>query len=165
METLAKELETVYERCGKRFYACALAITACGGLAEDAVHNAFHRTLQLERRPDNLQAYLFRSVRNAAIDLMRKQDRVVPLTAEMVFERPPTQEAQAERAEFLERVTDELANLTTDERETILEHLVADLTFQEIATLRDRPMGTITSWYRRGLQKLKDKLGHEEGFI
>jgi len=165
MQTVATELEVVYERCGKRFYATALAVTACGGLAEDAVHNAFHRALKLEWCPENLEAYLFRSVRNAAIDLMRKQSRSVPLSAEMVFEGPPAQEAQVERTELLERVSGVLASLTTDERETIVEHLVAELTFQEIAALRERPMGTVTSWYRRGLKKLKDNLGNDEGFI
>jgi len=165
MRALAKELEVLYDRCGTRFYACALAVTACGGLAEDAVHNAFCGALRRDRCPENLQAYLFRSVRNAAIDLMRRQNRSVPITSEMIFELAPDQQGDAERYELMDRVSDLLTHLTTDERETIVEHLVAGLTFQEIAELRDRPMGTVTSWYRRGLKKLKGHLNDEDGFI
>ena len=49
-------------------------------------------------------------------------------------------------------------DLSDDERETIVQHLYADLTFQEIADLRERPIGTIASWYRRGIEKLKGLL-------
>ena len=162
MQSLGSELEAVYEQSGPRLYACALAVTGCGGLAEDAVHNAFHRCLRLTRRPDHLQAYLFRSVRNATIDLMRRQNRSVPITADMVFECAPSQHRQLEKTELLDRVSKALTDLTDDERETIVQHLVAELTFQEIAEVQDRPLGTVTSWYRRGLKKLKTQLKDED---
>ncbi len=165
MQALAAELEAIYERSGARLYACALAVTASGSLAEDAVHNAFQRTLKLERRPKHLDAYLFRSVRNAAIDLMRKEGRLTPLEPDMIFECSATQETHVDRAEMLDRVSAGLANLAANERETIMEHLIAELTFREIAELRDRSMGTVTSWYRRGLKKLRDSLENEDGTL
>jgi len=39
------------------------------------------------------------------------------------------------------------------------------LTFQEIATLREAPLGTVVSWYRRGLEKLRQKLEVPDGTI
>ena len=131
--------------------------------AEDAVHNAFRNASHLTYSPDNLKAYLFRSARNAAIDLARKDARTEPLSADMVFEIPASQPATLQGREFWEDFTKAPEERSLDERETIAQHLVAHLTFQEIATLRERPMGTVVSWYRRGAEKLKQQLMHEHG--
>ena len=63
----------------------------------------------------------------------------------------------------LDIVTRGLALLSDDERETVMEHLVAGLTFREIAELRGRPIGTVGTWYRRGIEKLRRNLRqHDE---
>ena len=79
----------------------------------------------------------------------------------MIFDVPASQVDTLQSREFMEDLTRALETLSTDERETIIQHLVAHLTFQEIAALQDRPMGTVVSWYRRGLEKLKLQLKHE----
>lgn len=160
MENPREALELAYESYGDQFYRCALSVTGCGGLAEDAVHNAFARAMRLSRRPQNIRAYMMRSVRNAAIDVMRQRRRTVPLSAEMIFEISPDQFSHLERVERLERVAQGLSKLSDDERETIMQYLVAQLTLQEIANLRGRPLPTVASWYRRGLNKLKQQLNH-----
>ena len=165
MESVRKELELLYDQCGDQFYHCALAVTRSGAAAEDAVHNAFQRALQLTYTPVNLKAYIFRSVRNAAIDLLRKESRTVALTTEMIFELPALQITTLERREFLEDFANALNILSSDEQETVVQHLVAHLTFQEIADVRGRPLGTVTSWYRRGLEKLKHQLKNEHGSL
>jgi DNA-directed RNA polymerase specialized sigma24 family protein len=48
--------------------------------------------------------------------------------------------------------------ISPDERETIVLKIYDDFTFQEIADLRDVPLPTVASWYRRGLEKLKTLL-------
>lgn len=163
MQSIRDELETLYDQCGLQFYNCALAVTRCGGMAEDAVHNAFQSAFQLKRKPDNFRAYVYRSVRNAAIDLVRNDSRTEPISADMIFEIPAAQSSELESREFLEHLSKALEKLSPDERETIVQHLAAHLTFQEIATLRDRPLGTVTSWYRRGIKNLKLQLQHEYG--
>ncbi len=105
MESIRNELETLYDQCGTQFYHCALAVTHCGALAEDAVHNAFRSAFQLTHAPENLKAYVYRIVRNAAIDLVRKDSRIEPLSAEMFFEIPAPQLAVLQGREFLEDFT------------------------------------------------------------
>ena len=163
MMSIEDQLENLYDQCGDQFYHCALAVTRCPAAAEDAVHNAIRSAFRLTQTPANLRAYLFRSIRNAAIDLIRKESRMEPLSLEMIFEIPAEQTNTIHHQEFLEDFTKELSELSADERETIVQHLVAHLSFQEIADVRGRPMGTVTSWYRRGLEKLKQKLKHEYG--
>ncbi|MEM7385156.1 MAG: RNA polymerase sigma factor [Verrucomicrobiota bacterium] len=163
MESLRDILENLYDQHRNRFYHCALSVTGNSPAAEDAVHTAFKSALRLKSVPINPEAYLFRSVRNAAIDILRKQSRLVPLSTEEMFETPSSEDNALDRKEFLEAFTNALDTLSPDERETILQHLMTHLSFREIAELRDRPIGTVTSWYRRGLKKLQSKLKHEYG--
>ena len=70
-----------------------------------------------------------------------------------------------EDAEFRRQVIDHLSTLPNDERETIVQHLYGELTFQQIADVRDAPLGTVVSWYRRGLEKLRSKLEVVDGSV
>ena len=83
----------------------------------------------------------------------------------MVFDPSPSSASLAEAADFQQLVVERLQRLTTDERETIVQHLYGELTFQEIATIRERPLGTITSWYRRGIEKLQRELEVPDGLV
>jgi RNA polymerase sigma-70 factor (ECF subfamily) len=151
-------MERLYDEHGQQLYTCALAVTRCAALAEDALHEAFYRGFRLSKAPENIKAYMFRSVRNAAIDQLRQRGKAVNIAEYYVFDSSAGPVEMAELRQFKRRLAEGLLKLSDDERETIVQHLYADLTFQEIADLRERPLGTITSWYRRGLAKMKDDL-------
>ncbi len=101
---------------------------------------------------------MFRSVRNAAIDLRRKQARIVSMPDEYIFNSSVTPQQLLEKKLSKKEVAQALLELSDDERETIVQHIYAGLTFREISELRSRPMGTITSWYHRGLSKLQRRM-------
>jgi len=101
---------------------------------------------------------MFRSVRNAAIDQLRQRRKTSTLLQDYIFDSSAGPGELAEQKQFKRLVADALLKLSKDERETIVQHLYADLTFQEIADMRERSIGTVTSWYRRGLVKMKDHL-------
>ena len=155
MGTIRREMERIYDHYGRQLFTCALAITRCPNLAEDAVHEAFCRSFRLAKTPQNIRAYMFRSVRNAAIDQVRPRRRISSLPEDYIFDSSPGPVDLAEQNQFRRLVAEALLKLSQDERETIVEHLYGDLTFQEIADIRGRPLSTITSWYRRGLAKMK----------
>ena len=71
MKLIRQELEKIYDQYGYQLFACALSVLGNKELAEDAVHDAFCRCLRLAELPNNFRAYLFRSVRNAAVDILR----------------------------------------------------------------------------------------------
>jgi len=151
-------LEEIYHRYRRELFACALAVTRNSERAEDAIQDAFYRLFRQRRIPRNPKAYVFRAVRNAAIDLLRKRPTAEQEVPESLFDPADGPQDFTERREFQRRVETALHTLSEDERETILQHLYADLTFQEIADLRDTPIGTVTAWYRRGLEKLRTRL-------
>jgi len=49
-----------------------------------------------------------------------------------------------------------LAQLRDDERECIVLKLYSGLSFKEIAQTRSALPNTVASWYRRGIQKLRN---------
>ena len=151
-------MERIYDQYGPQLFTCALAVTRRSELAEDAIHEAFCRGFRLTEAPLNLKAYMFRSVRNAAIDQLRQKGRTTSLSEDYVFDSSAGPSELAEQNQLKRRAAEVLLKLSEDERETIVQHLYADLTFQEIADMRQRSIGTVASWYRRGLTKMKDYL-------
>src|SRR4051812_12179939 len=77
------DLEDIYARHRQGLFTLALSITRCAARAEDAVHDAFVRLCRRRSvsapvngtgtasQPDPV-AYVFASVRNAAVDLVRR---------------------------------------------------------------------------------------------
>ena len=154
----------VYDRYSGPLFACALAVTGCSGLAEDAVQTVFCRALGLNHKPENLEAYIFQSVKNAAVDLKRKHQLRTRWTKNALFEcaswiDPP----DWEQGDFLEHIASAFYRLGTDEQEIVIAHLVGGLKFREIAELRQQPMGTVTSHYQRGLKKLRQWMEKNDG--
>jgi RNA polymerase sigma factor (sigma-70 family) len=125
-------------------------------MAEDAIHEAFCKGLRLNEVPRNLKAYMFKCVRNASIDQLRKRKQTSIFPEDYIFDTSMNPVELAEASQFKRKVAEVLLKLSGDERETIVQHLYADLTFQEIADLRVRSIGTVASWYRRGIGKMKE---------
>ena len=159
------DLERLYCEYRQQLFTCAIAITRSAAGAEDAVHDAFCNVLRQDQQPDDLKAYVFRAVRNAALDHGRRNaGRDLPLP-DFIFDLKAQPAQSAEDAEFRQRVAESLLKLSADERETVVQHLYGELTFQEIASIRDAPLGTVVSWYRRGLEKLRTQLEVTDGCL
>ncbi len=154
-------LERCYRECRQQLFTCALAIARCPERAEDAIQEAFCRLFRLDARPRDLKPYVFRAVRNAALDQLQGRRVSDELADEFIFDPRPGPCETAADAEFRRRAAAALLSLSADERETIVQHLYAGLKFREIAEIRDVPLGTITAWYQRGLKRLRVRLGDD----
>ncbi len=129
--------------------------------AEDLVQKAvinFWRSRH--KKKSNPAPYLFRSVRNASIDLMRSRKRR-DAREEKAYEFKETVsmfEPRMEQEERREEIERALGCLPEDQKEVLVMKIWGDLTFKEIAkTLGDSP-NTVASRYRYGLTALRDKL-------
>lgn len=159
MEQVPAQLEDIYDRFRQPLFVCALAVTRCSDMAEDAVQNAFTRMLRMRRVPENPKAYAFRSVRNAAIDLVRQRGRAhtVEVPGDL-FDPSMDPRRFAQLAQFGDRVEAMLEAMSESQREAVVLHLYADLTFREIAEMRGESINTVKWRYREGLIKLRDQL-------
>jgi RNA polymerase sigma-70 factor, ECF subfamily len=158
VQPLNGKLGQFYHEHRCQLFTCALAITRCPDRAEDAVQEAFCRLFRLGARPRDLKAYVFRSVRNAALDQARNKPALPQANPEFIFDPRPDPCDAATASEFQRQVAAAMTALAEDECETIVQHLFGNLTFREIAEIREAPLGTITAWYQRGLKKLRAEL-------
>ncbi len=156
-------LERFFLEHSSQLFICALAVTGCAGRAEDAVQEAFAHLFRLRREPRNLKAYVFRSVRNAAVDQLRRLPPDQQGVPETLFDSADAPDQAAVENEFKRDAARAIQSLTDDHRETVVGHLYAGLTFREIAMAREVFVNTVASWYRRGIGKLRRLLEkHDE---
>jgi RNA polymerase sigma-70 factor (ECF subfamily) len=136
--------------------------------AQDVAQEAFLRCWRNQEglsAIQNLRAWIFRVGLNAAKDLQRSawRRRVKPLLGADVM---PTGDAATptqtlERQESLQQLRDALMHLRPEEKEVFLLRQNGELTYEQIAELHSRPVGTVKTQMRSALQKLRKVLNPE----
>ncbi|MFI4861558.1 MAG: RNA polymerase sigma factor [Phycisphaerales bacterium JB063] len=167
-------LETIYREKRQGLFGLALSITRRPASAEDAVHDAVLRLARLPAPPEgDATAYVFRAVRNAALDQLRQRKRGIngktlgQTTGQPNGQAPdvwlfadprPCPAQQTEQADQQRRLMHEVQQLPDAQREVILMKVFGGLTFQQIADAGDAPLSTVASRYQRGLAQLRAQM-------
>jgi len=129
---------------------------------EDVVQEAFLKLAGQRSVPSSPAAWLFRVVRNGAIDAGLAARRRRRHEAHAASGSSPRFEPYAdERPGELdpELAASELEMLPIDEREVIVAHLWGGLTFEQIAEVAGSSSSTAHRLYARGLTTLRERLG------
>ena len=150
----AEDVRRLYDQHGPALVAYASGFVTDAAAAEDAVHQVFLRLLSVEiTMPDAPVAYVYRAVRNAALNGRRSGLRLAELDPQSsVFQhRGGNQEA----ALALEKA---LAALPEEQREAVVMRVWSGLTLAEIAAAVGAPLNTVASRYRYAVEKLKERL-------
>jgi RNA polymerase sigma-70 factor (ECF subfamily) len=130
--------------------------------AQDVAQEVFLRCWRTQERLNevqNLKAWIFRVALNAARDVQRSawRRRVKTLNGVEVMPRvddaPPGH--SLEQQETLQQLRAALMHLRPEEKEVFLLRQNGELTYEQIAELRERPVGTIKTQMRSALQKLR----------
>ena len=150
-----RRIQRFYEDHRQSLYAYAVSIAGNRTDAEDAIHTAFARVLQQADAPRELRPYLFRAVRNAAID--GRRSRAHYANAPVILNEPATSNGLFHGFTAMD-VESALQRLGEEERETIVLKIFSGFTFRELAALQDAPLNTVAARYRRALQKMRDTL-------
>lgn len=154
-EASARQLQRFYERHRRELFAYAMALTRSADAAEDAIQAAFSRLFERGELPRELRPYIFRCVRNAAVDEMRRAGREANCESIYELKAAPHSENNVRLKLEIERL---LGELRANEREAIVLKIYGGLTFKEIAAMGDEPIDTVASRYRRGLKKMRERL-------
>jgi RNA polymerase sigma-70 factor (ECF subfamily) len=158
-EDHVETLRRFYEANRNELFTYALSLTRSREAAEDAIHTAFGKMLKKRRFPRDLRPYVFRCVRNAAIDEHRVRSREAQHDSPFAIDESRN---NGHDPELQHQLADLLLTLSDDERESIMLKIYSDMTFNEIAATRSVSINTAASWYRRGLEKLRDLMRGEE---
>ncbi len=159
-------LGALYDRYAGLVYGLAMKILGAPAEAEDLTQEIF---LMLCTKCDydpargSLQAFLVTLTRSRAIDRIRARTRktrfqenwgeaLIPEGAHV----SPFEELSI--AECSERVSAALADLPPDQRRVLEMAYFRDLSQTEIAAELGAPLGTVKSWARKGLFRLRESL-------
>jgi RNA polymerase sigma-70 factor (ECF subfamily) len=145
------EVQRLYEEHGRALLAYACSLLRDSSQAEDVLHQVFLQLLQDRVRAISSPGYLFRAVRNRALNHVRDRSRDVELG-----ERDQWLESPSGSTETALALQSALGTLPAEQREVIALRVWGRLTFEEIGGVVDAPPNTAASRYRYGLAKLKE---------
>ncbi len=149
-----EEVSRLYDEYGPALLGYACALLGVRASAEDVVHEVFLRLIDEKKPLANPVPYVFRAVRNTALNVRRQQARHFPLEAE-----PAWFESANGISESALAVQEALIALPDLQREIVVLHVWCGMTFAEIADLTQIPPDTAASRYKYGLSKLGELLG------
>jgi len=126
--------------------------------AADAVQDVFLRLARQNAEPRNVKAWLFRSVRNAAISQVRSHWR----------RRRREQEATADRKGWFETRPDDLidaraaqealAGLPVEQREVVVLRIWADMPWRDIGEVTASPTTSVRRQYIAALAAMRERM-------
>jgi RNA polymerase sigma-70 factor (ECF subfamily) len=123
--------------------------------AEDIVQDVFIRLMAQRHAPDNIKAWLFTSVRNAAISQARSAKRRTHRELRLSVERTDWFEPRPEDLIDASAAQQALESLASEQREVIVMRIWAQMTLVEIAQVTGEAISTLFSRYRAGLSEIK----------
>jgi RNA polymerase sigma factor (sigma-70 family) len=126
---------------------------------EDVVQEAFVRLAGQRSPPQDPVGWLYRVVRNGAINASRTAGRRALREAAAASRGEPWFHASPGDRLDAAAAADALAGLPIEQRETIVARLWGGLAFDEIARLTGSSASTVHRWYHQGLEALRERLG------
>ncbi|MCI8282720.1 MAG: sigma-70 family RNA polymerase sigma factor [Lachnospiraceae bacterium] len=148
-------LKRVYQAYAGLIYSVVYDMT---GQKEDAQDIASEFFIRLWERADTYRfgnkhrGWMLTIARNMAIDFLRKRKRELPV--EEVEEGQPAEDVASQVIENLS-FQEAMSLLKPGEQEVLDMKILGQMTFQEIADVLKKPMGTVSWLYRRGIGKLR----------
>jgi RNA polymerase sigma-70 factor (ECF subfamily) len=162
----SQALETLYDRYAAVVYRLALRMLKSPEMAEDLVQEVFwrvwRRSASFERERGRVAQWLFGIAHNLCIDELRRL-RARPTPVYEDVDHPVIQHLIDEQmdvpgavwaTEQRRAIAEALHELPNAQREAIELAYFGGMSHQEIATKLNRPLGTIKTRVRLGLQKL-----------
>lgn len=128
--------------------------------SRDVVQDTFIRLYQqdIEKVRQGVKAWLFTVCRNRALDVLRKEKRVVGLDDEMMAKVPSERRTPSERADLDERVSQlhvALSKVSENQREVILLKFEQGLSYDEISEVTGLSSGNVGFLLHNGLKRLR----------
>ena len=148
------DVRRLYDQHGPALVAYACSFVVDGAAAEDIVHGVFVRLLNGHTAaPDVPASYLYRAVRNQALNARRNGSREARLEeASLCFTH---RNGNREAALALQKA---LSELPDEQREVVVMLIWAGMTLGEVAAATEVPLNTAASRYRYALEKLRQRL-------
>ncbi len=156
--------KSVYERTSAKLFGVCLRILNDRSEAEEVLQETYVKVWRNAGRYVQAKAspisWLVAIARNQAIDRIRARK---PAAGDLdeASEKPddgPSPEARTVASDEKRRLDDCLSRLDRSHADAVRRAFIEGYTYEELAVHMDVPLGTMKSWIRRSLLKLKDCL-------
>ena len=164
----ALRFEEVVEEWQRPLLRYATRVVRDPDAAQDIVQTAFMRLFQhwdkVAPSPERIRPWLFRTVHNAAVDYIRKEERLRTATQRAVHEQvplvsdPPMPGAEAGAKDRLDIVRAAFDQLSPAEREILVLRLEHGLSYREIADATHRTVGNVGCLLHHAVRKIANHL-------
>jgi RNA polymerase sigma-70 factor (ECF subfamily) len=147
------EVLRLYEEKGPALLGYACALLGARASAQDVLHTVFLKLMNEKETISDPVPYVYRALRNTALNVQRQESRLIPLGDEAAWFEPISLMSEVALA-----VQEALRALPSEQREVVVLHIWSEMTFGEIAALIRIPSDTAASRYRYALSKLRELL-------
>lgn len=149
--------EKLYDLTSPRLFGFALQMLKKKELAEEVIQDAFvkiwYNANQYHHERGSPLAWMTGIVRYRAIDLLRSRRDMVDI--DTITQGVATENDGTGLLDVQDDLTECLDELQEKQKKSILMAYCEGYTHQELAGLMSVPLGTMKSWIRRSLDKLK----------
>lgn len=159
-------LRQVYDMTSAKLFGICFRISADRDAAEDILQDVYIKVWNRADRFDAGRAspitWLCAIARNTAIDWCRTSRRpgtVPEEAAAQVADETPSADLLIERNQARARMLACLDQLEQRQGDAIRSAFLDGLTYAQLADRMTVPLGTMKSWIRRGMQRLKECIG------
>ena len=157
----AQALAELYQRTSARLFGICVSMLRSESDAEDVLQDVYvtvwRRAGQYDTAKAGVMSWLAVLARNRAIDRLRRRKRdSLPIDEAMeIADDGPSALALVEQAQDRQRLSHCLDELDETPRRAIRTAFFEGLSYAELADREAVPLGTMKSWIRRGLIRLR----------
>jgi len=158
-------LHALYERTHRLVFTLSVRITGNRETAEevtlDVFHDVWRRASAYDPAGGSVLGWIMNQARSRAIDRLRferRKKRVNDQNGALTVTAPSGPHDALDVSEQGRFLRQALQNLTPDERQAIETAFFSELTYREVASRLNQPLGTVKTRIRSGLAKLRDAL-------
>jgi RNA polymerase sigma-70 factor (ECF subfamily) len=164
----ARAFQDLYKAASPKLFGFALRILGKHELAEEALQDGFvsiwHSASAYQPHLAAPMTWMAAIVRNKALDILRRSDGTVELDANefntdimnAMQDPQPTAADAVEMTATAHALAHCMAALEGAQRQAIGMAYLHDLSHSEVAQRLSLPIGTVKTWIRRGLERLRN---------
>lgn len=164
MKKKTVEFDEYYRMFAQKLYGVAFKMVNNQQDALDIVQESFIKAYQnweKFRGDSAVSTWLYRIVLNRSYDFLKKRSRANILPIEKDFEdsKAIPDDRMVMQSDRMEEIRKEIENLTPRQKSIFILKSYDGLTYEEIARIMNRRVGTIKATYFQAIQKIKRNLG------
>ncbi len=159
-----REFSKIYDEHVEKIYRFIFLKVSSKEVAEDLTSQTFLKFWEKREIVREPRSFLYKIARNLVIDFYRQREKS-PIYSEEILVSITDDKMGIEERVIWDVQTVEMKNalskIKPEHAEAVILHYLEDLSIREVASILERPEGTIRVMLHRGLEELREKLGEK----